>query len=263
MDASFERNNRLISMGITTIIAVLLFILFLYIKFVTPIPPFEENPQGGLEVNFGFDEAGRGNINSLQPVANNPKTKTEATPRPSNPSSSAMIASEEASEVVAPPVKTVKNKKTEIREETPPRPDQNLLNALNKVHSAPASNTGDGNTDAPGNQGDPNGTLNSNVYSDFGGTGGISGKLKGSGRKMIGEVAIYDNSQETGIVAVEILVDKKGKIIKAEPVLMGSTTTSSILWKKAKDGLINQVLFNESAKGEEARGTIYINFTVR
>ena len=80
---------------------------------------------------------------------------------------------------------------------------------------------------------------------------------------VIGDVAIYDDSQETGIVAVEILVDKYGKIIKAEPVLMGSTTTSSILWKKAKDGLINKILFNESAKGEEARGTIYINFTVR
>jgi hypothetical protein len=146
-----------------------------------------------------------------------------------------------------------------------PKIDPSLISALNKKHTSPGSNTGDGNTNTPGNQGDLNGTLNSNVYSTGGPDNGFDTKfrLKGSGRKMIRDIAIYDNSQEIGIVAVEILVDKYGKITKAEPVLMGSTTTSSILWRKAKDGLINQKIFNESGSGEEARGTIYINFTVR
>ena len=261
MEASFERNNRLMSMGITTLVAILLFIIFLFIKFITPIPPFEESTNGGLEVNFGFDQAGMGDNNSMQKVTNNQKTKTEANSHPETNPPAAMISGEEASNVVVP---VIKNKKTDVKVETPPQPDQNLLNALNKVHSKTGSNTGDGNTNTPGNQGDPNGTLNSNVYSEFGGgTDGIRGKLRGSGRKMTGDVNIHDDSQETGIVAVEILVDKYGKIIKAEPVLMGSTTTSLLLWKKAKEGLINQKLFNESASGEEARGTIYINFTVR
>ena len=256
---SLERNNRFISLGITLLSGVLLLIIFLFIKFITPIPPFDESAIGGLEVNFGFDEAGMGVNNSLQPVMDNQKNKTDASSQPENNSSSEMLSSEEANNVVAPPVK---NKNIEVKVEEP-KPDQNLLNALNKVRSNTGSNTGDGNTNTPGNQGDPNGTLNSNVYSPFEGTGGIHGKLKGSGRKMIGDVAIYDDSQETGIVAVEILVDKYGKIIKAEPVLIGSTTTSSLLWKKAKDGLLNKVLFNQSPTGEEARGTIYINFTVR
>jgi len=251
-------------MGITILISGLLFAVFLFIKFITPIPPFEESPQGGLEVNFGFDVAGMGDNNSLQPVTDNRTSKAEAAPQPASNSPSDMISTDEVSDVVAPPVKPVKNKKTEIKE-TPPQPDQNLLNALNKVHTtSTGANTGDGDTDAPGNQGDPGGSLGSNVYSTGGGTGNEPMyRLKGGGRKMVRDVAIYDDSQETGIVAVEILVDKRGKIIKAEPVLMGSTTTSSVLWKKAKGGLINQVLFNESAKGEEARGTIYINFTVR
>ena len=257
MDYTFERNNRYISLGITLLFAALLLIIFLFIKFITPIPPFEASPMGGLEVNFGYDAAGMGDNNSLQPVSDNQKNKNAS--QPENNSSSEMLSSNEASNVTAP---EIKNKKPDVKE-TPPTPDQNLLNALNKVHSNTGSNSGDGNTNTPGNQGDPNGTLNSNVYSPFEGTGGIHGRLKGSGRKMIGDVAIYDDSQETGIVAVEILVDKYGKISKAEPVLMGSTTTSSLLWKKAKDGLINKVLFNQSATGEEARGTIYINFTVR
>lgn len=254
---SLERNNRFISLGITLLFAALLFIVFLFIKFVTPIPPFDESPMGGLEVNFGYDAAGMGDNNSLQPVSDDQK-KENATSQPETNSSSEMLSNDEASTVVAP---EVKNKKPDVKE-TPPQPDQNLLNALNKVKSSTGSNSGDGNTNTPGNQGDPNGTLNSNVYSEFTGPG-AGGRIKGIGRKMIGDLAIYDDSQETGIVAVEILVDKYGKIIKAEPVLIGSTTTSSLLWKKAKDGLINKVLFNQSATGEEARGTIYINFTVR
>ena len=258
MEYSFERNNRLISLGVTIFFALLLFLIFLFIKFITPIPPFDASPMGGLEVNFGYDEAGMGDNNSLQPVAEEAK-KNNAASQPEKNTSSDMLSSDEVSNVVAPPVK---NKNTEIKVEEQ-HPDQNLLNALNKVHSNTGSNPGDGNTNTPGNQGDPNGSLNSNVYSPFVGTGGINGRLKGSGRKMIGDVAIYDDSQETGIVAVEILVDKSGKIVKAEPVLIGSTTTSSLLWKKAKDGLLNKVLFNQSPTGEEARGTIYINFTVR
>jgi len=245
-------------MGITTLFAFLLLIIFLFIKFITPIPPFDVSPMGGLEVNFGYDEAGMGDNNSMQPVSDNQK-KTETSSQPENNSSSEMLSSEEASNVTAPPVK---NKKTEVKVEEP-TPDQNLLSALNKINNKTGNNTGDGNTNTSGNQGDPNGTLNSNVYSPFTGTKGSHGRLKGSGRKMIGDVEINDDSQETGIVAVEILVDKYGKITKAEPVLIGSTTTSSLLWKKAKDGLLNKVLFNQSPTGEEARGTFYINFTLR
>lgn len=256
---AFERRNRLISLTLTLALATLLLITFLFIKFITPIPPFAESTMGGLEVNFGFDAAGMGDNNSLEPVSSDQQKQSEAG-EPDN-SSSEMLSADEPANVVSPPVK---NKNSEVKIEQP-KPDQNLLAALNKMNSNTGSNSGDGNMNTPGNQGDPNGTLNSNVYSDFGGpgSGGIKGKLRGSGRKMIGDVNIYDDSQETGIVAVEILVDKYGKIIKAEPVLIGSTTTSNHLWTKARNGLLNKVLFNQSPTGEEARGTIYINFTVR
>jgi periplasmic protein TonB len=264
MEAAFEKNNRLLSLAGTLLIAAVLFITLLFIEFITPIPPFEESPMGGLEVNFGFDDAGREKNNSLTPVANN-KTQSEASPSaPSSPND--LLTSAEETNVTLPPVKHTKKEAKEIKEvvKEDPKPDQDLVNALNKVTSNTGVKSGDGNGNSPGNQGDPSGTLNANVYSDFGGgTGGVYGKLKGSGRKMIGDLAIYDDSQETGTVAVEILVDRTGKIIKAEPVLMGSTTTSTLLWRKAKEGLLHKILFNKSPTGEEARGTIYINFTVR
>ncbi|HET7818502.1 MAG TPA: energy transducer TonB, partial [Bacteroidia bacterium] len=74
MELSYERNNKLISLITTLAIGAVLFIILLFIEFVTPIPPFEESPMGGLEVNFGFDATGMGNNNSLDPVASN-KTK--------------------------------------------------------------------------------------------------------------------------------------------------------------------------------------------
>ena len=259
MEATLERSNRFISLAITLLCATLLLIIFLFIKFITPIPPFEESTNEGLALNVGFDQQGMGDNNSMQPVAQEQKTKNENS-KPETSAPVKMLSSEDASSVTAP---AVRNNVEEVKVEEP-KPDQNLLAALNKVHSNAGSNSGDGNANTPGNQGDPNGTLNSNVYSTGPGVGMNPGyRIKGSGRKMIRDIDIYDNSQETGIVAVEILVDKMGKIIKAEPVLIGSTTTSSLLWKKAKDGLINQVIFNQSSSSEEARGTIYINFTVR
>jgi hypothetical protein len=210
MEATFERNNRFISMAITLFCGVLLMLLFLFIKFITPIPPFEESSQEGLEVNFGYDQAGMGDNNTMDHVTPEQKTKTEASTQPKSNAPAAMVSSEEASNVVAPPVKTVQ---PEVKIEEP-KPDQNLLDALNKKHTAAGSNSGDGNTDTPGNQGDPDGTLNSNVYSTGGGKGlDPRYRLRGSGRKMIRDIDIFDNSQETGIVAVEILVDKYGKII--------------------------------------------------
>ena len=195
MDATLERNNRLIA-GVTTILfGTLLILICLFIKFITPLPPFEESVKGGLEVNFGFDEQGMGNNNLLQPVTEDHHTK-ETTSHPSTTSSDDMLSSDDASNVVAPPKKHT----SQVVNETilAPTPDQNLLNAVNNVRSTTGSNSGDGNTNTAGNQGAQNGTLAASVYSDFSGKGGTRGKLKGSGRKMIeiGRAHVYSSHSD-------------------------------------------------------------------
>jgi hypothetical protein len=149
--------------------------------------------------------------------------------------------------------------KTKIKKEEVinPQPDQNLLNVLSKIKNN--SSSGEGTTHMPGNMGEPDGTQGalSEGHSNVG-----SWKLKSSGRKMIGKVEIVNESQETGIVAVEIIVDKYGRVTRATPMLMGSTTTNLYLWNKAKEGLEGKVLFNQSASEDEAKGIIYINFTL-
>src|SRR5262245_20661647 len=140
MEGSVDRSNRLIAMGITTLVAVLLLVAILLIKFITPIPPFEESTQGGLEVNFGFDAEGMGDNNSMEPVNNEQQqSKTEVAAQPQTNTANEMVATEEASEVVAPPVK---NQVEEVKIEEP-KIDENLLKLQNKAFSKPGSSEGD------------------------------------------------------------------------------------------------------------------------
>ncbi len=251
---AIEKKERISGAAATILFHVLLLLLFFLMKLPKEeIIPGEEGTSQAILIDFGSSADGMGNQKAVEPQKNVPEPPTKQNTA-SQPDETSATQNLEATPVVVP--------KTTKQEKTPePQPDQNLLNVLNKVNSKSGANSGNGPGQVVGDMGDPSGT-DSNEYSLVSGSS-VKGKIKGSGRKMIGDVAIHDDSQEIGIVAVEIIVNKYGKVIKAEPILMGSTTTSSHLWKKAKDGLINQILFNQSAKGEEAYGTIYINFSVR
>jgi predicted aconitase with swiveling domain len=83
------------------------------------------------------------------------------------------------------------------------------------------------------------------------------------GRKILYAPKIEDNSQETGIVVVEISVNKDGVVTSAIPGFRGSTTTSSHLFKLAKEGAY-KVKFNASPEDADIqKGTITIDFRVQ
>ena len=254
--ARIEKENRLIAAGGTILFATLVLLLFLFVKILSPIPPFEEGG-GVIEVALGMDDFGMGNDIAPPPAVNTNQNQAESENKNPSSSQTEMLTSTNAENISVP---LVNNKQSDVKVEDP-QPDPNLMKMSNKLSNHTGTGTGHGETDIPGWQGDENGDPNSHNYSPFKGPAGIEGKING-GRKMIGGIDIYDDSQESGTVAVEIIVDKSGKIVKAEPVLIGSTTTSSLLWKKAKEGLLNKVLFTPSQFGESS-GTIKINFTVR
>lgn len=253
MIAVTDKKDRVSGATISVVVHVLLILLLLWLKLpVEDILPGEEGESQALVIDFGSTADGSGETKEAAPETPVPQDVAQAS-SPVQPDESSVTQNVEDVAVAMPD-------KKKPQEDPKPQPDQALLNVLNKVGSNKAGG-GDGPGKVVGDMGDPTGTESDN-YSDISGNG-IKGKIKGTGRKMIGDVAIYDDSQDIGIVAVEILVDKRGKIIKADPVLMGSTTTSAHLWRKAREGLMNQILFNQSPTGEEARGTIYINFSVR
>lgn len=67
---------------------------------------------------------------------------------------------------------------------------------------------------------------------------------------------VSDNSQETGVVVVEITVDKNGNVVSATPGAQGSTTTSRHLYDLSKLKA-REYKFNASPDASELqKGTI-------
>jgi hypothetical protein len=81
-----------------------------------------------------------------------------------------------------------------------------------------------------------------------------------AGRKMIKEPKIDNLTMEKGIVVVAITINKYGNVVKAEPGVEGSTTTSSYLYTKAKQAAESVKFDTSPVMPLEQKGTITITF---
>lgn len=254
MTAAEEKKEKISGAAATALFHLLLLLLFILLKLpANEIQAGTEDSMEGITIDFGNTDAGMGETETLDAQSNS--NLTEATAPVSQEENPVKTQNMEEAPVIA---NKTNSKKEEVVE---PQPDPNLFSASNKIkNNSSSNNSGEGTSNTPGNMGEKDGTQGalSEGNSEIG-----NWKLKSSGRKMIGKIEIGNESQETGVVAVEIMVDKYGKVTRATPLLMGSTTTNLYLWNKAKEGLQGKVLFNQSASGEEAKGMIYINFTLR
>ncbi len=80
-------------------------------------------------------------------------------------------------------------------------------------------------------------------------------------RYLITKPKPLTDSEEEGIVVVEIVVDEKGNVIKATPGAKGSTTQSPKLYSKAQKAALT-VKFNASPEVKEQKGTYTFVFTL-
>ncbi len=239
MDTHLEKRNERTAAVLTFFLFSSLLIFFMSLRFDLSSPVGNNAKQGSLEMELSnMSRAGNAALVS-KPVQK--ETKIQRTSASRNVH---LVSS--------------KDEQVAVRKSVSPH-DQQLVEAVGKIaHGRSSTRSGDMGKD---NTGLSAARSEQGKFSDT--TGNIIYVLNTNDRRMTARPDIHDDSQETGIVAVEITIDKYGKVIKAEPILSGSTTISSVLWKKTKQGLLNQTLFNQSPSGEEARGTIYINFTVR
>ena len=130
-----------------------------------------------------------------------------------------------------------------------------LSKAFNKNNQ---TSKGDGTTNKKGDQGSQEGDPNSKNYIGGGSGDGIRHNLRG--RSIASKPSIRDDSQDEGKVVVDIRVNQNGKVIAAEPGARGSTTTSKILYKKAKEAALN-TRFNASPDApQEQRGQMTFIF---
>jgi TonB family protein len=275
MEGSTENKHKYQALGFTLFFHVLIFLLFIFTVFITPIPPFEIKPVPEIEIGLGMEGLGNKDAGGS---GRNDKELTTTTPEPVKTESNPVIESQtndvltdETETAVVVKKNAKKPKKTpKVEIETPKiveeKPSSELSNALAILKSKKKfSGNGEGsnNTGGSGNGtqkgvGDGTGTGHGNGQAGGGGTGGYDLK----GRSLLRKPARMTDSQEEGIVVVEIIVDETGKVIKATPGQRGSTTTSANLYAKARQAAYG-ARFNPSPEGiAEQRGTYTFVFTL-
>lgn len=252
----------------TIIFHLALAILLIMTGFSTPLPlPAEQ----GILINFGNSDDGDGllepTINTQaaapQHTAPKPTPKAEQTPLTQDFEESASIPVppkknneiKETPKPVEPPKKTAEPVQEQTTEEqTTPEPQPEPQPTVNKKalfpgQKANGSNTGEGETGKPGNQGGLNGSPDSNNRT--GSTGGNGNAERGIVANLKGRTASalpkpQYPSQKSGNVVVRVKVDKEGNVIEAVGGQKGSTTTDTELVKAAEKAALN-AKFNVSA----------------
>jgi len=127
--------------------------------------------------------------------------------------------------------------------------------------SPDSKSTSQGVTYGTGNQGVPQGSANAERYGPGGGTGnGVSFSL--DGRTSLSLPKPHYPGNEEGVVVVQVTVDKKGLVTKAEAGARGSNTADPELISAAKKAAL-QAKFNVDASAPAFQsGTITYRFVL-
>jgi len=254
----FKDKNKRTSLIICVLFHTVLLILFAIFGLPYQDPPPEEL---GIPITFGTTNEGMFSEQNNTPSEQSevvPVENEAVEPEPEEIVEEEIItqSSEEAPSVEEKKKKEEKVEPVEKKED--PKPDKNLTDAISKwKNKKTEQGGGKGNTGTPGDQGDINGDPNSNNF-EGGAGGGIEFSL--NGRKRLSSPPIEDNSQDEGEVVVDIIVDKYGKVLRAFPGARGSTTSSPILYKKAKEAAMKTRFSANPNALEEQKGSITFIF---
>jgi len=278
-----EVNYNAPALAYTLVISALILILC-YLTYISIPYTQTQIEQGGVEVNYGNTDQGKGDdTESLENPNTSPKTKIKTStnpPVPNTPTEKTHSTSTEKEIVTqdnedAEALKTSKKpeKSKKIREAAPspvqPKPEKINQAALYQGPSSKGSGSGDGNTNQSGNQGSLTGSAFSHSYTGTGGSGGTGNSGNGSGRgvslslagrKFLTKPSLQDESQVEGKISVTITADKDGNIVSAEAGGRGTTIQNEELWRKCESAVM-RIKLNPSPTGEEAQtGKVVFSF---
>lgn len=291
----------------TTLIHFILVGFLIIAGFSTPAPPETEE---GILVNFGTGETGIGLIEPSPPAgkkeSSSAPVREVTTPLPSSKTSiktktePLLTQNNEEAPAVKKPDPEAARKKLEkieadkkIREQMEAERAEKLKeeaekkkieaeqqresdimnrtkNALAGSKNRGTNSTGEGIAGGPGNQGDPNGSIDSKVRGSGSGLGdkgsgtgdkGISYNLQGRGFQALPSPR-YDYQGE-GRVVVEVSVDRSGKVVQAIPGTKGSTTLDEYLLKVAKEAALAARFEVKQDAPAIQKGTITYNFILK
>lgn len=295
-NSSDQKKSLLIS---TLLFGTLVLILF-FIRFWPPAN-LEEltggGGGGGVSINFGDSDLGSG-ANYKSEVLD-VQNKAKQTPTKSIPEQAILSQENTTEESVVIPQKEKPLKPKPIVKEEPkpvvvkPKVSNNTNDALSSILKG-SNKGGDGDDKTAGNKGNSNGNLSSNGYYGSGGSGGGTGGGNGMGngigtgsgygagtgggsgngtgngtgyslgnRKAISKPKPNsDCSNETGVVVVEITVDKNGNTSNAVAGIRGTTITAKCLKDQAKMAAMNTKWSSSGDAPEKQVGKIIYNFNL-
>jgi len=258
MDLSLKKNEKHALTG-TILFHVILILLLLFsgLNYMEPPPP-----ERGILINFGTDDQGMGKEQTQSSIKTNQQVvQEEVTEDVASKSVEQDVLTQNTEDAAA--VNTEESEtitEDEVKEET--KPSKELSEAVSKwKNKSDSKSSSDGVTGGQGDQGDPSGSLESGSY--VGGSGGSGFSFNLSGRRMTNKPVIKDVSQDEGKVVVDIIVDKYGKVVRASPGARGSTTTSQILYKIAKEASMSTKFNVNPQAPEQQKGQIVFTFLVK
>lgn len=264
-----EENNYPKAFAATGIIMAILVAMCYFIVFKPTLPP--EEGTGGILVNYGTTPEGMGNdyMSTEEPSkAEKPNhTKpTKVTPAPPTPQKTQVEQSDKkvvTQNTEDAPVVDANSKKASKTVATQPvskpaKPTVNQ-NALYKGKSNGGTGEGDGTTNTPGNQGNPNGSTLTNNYN---GTGSGNGGLQMAQRNFINKPSVTDDNHRAGKVVVDIRVDKNGNVVYARAGAAGTTISDYRLLQKCEDAVKNAKLNSAENAPDNQVGKVVFVFKV-
>jgi len=293
-----EKNkNRIIAASMTAGITGLLFLLVIMIVWAEPNPPL--GGLDGVELNFGLDNQGFGEVQPDEPVGTGGSQPAEqrpeeptpqpqaAQPEPEKPSEQ-LTADDEESPVITKekeekkkeekkePVKEREPEKVKPKTEqvtTPPKADPKAVYDPG-ASSATSTKTGDGKPGKPGNHGDdpgttgdkgnPQGKLDANALygspgNGGGGPGGNGSSLELSGWMWDAKPSPNVPNNESGRLVFEIKVDENGDIISIKTLERSVSPEAEQICRKA----VEKLTFSKLGSSVPSVSTGKITFVVR
>lgn len=231
-----EEKHKKIGLIISLAIhGVLVLLCFFLLAWQAPDPPL---PEYGVELNFGLDAAGSGEVQTTSPPG---ETEAKEEPAPGEEAPKSAPPVQEVQEVVAPEpvdntpaVKTVETEAPVYEAPAPakpaPKPTPKVENTAVKDDKpvtskeegakgkdgtgkeAQANNNGD-QPGKVGDQGSPEGKLDAKALYGTSGGGGGGSSLEMTGWMWDSPPSVKDNSNESGRIVFKVTVDDQGDVI--------------------------------------------------
>ncbi|MDF0709010.1 MAG: energy transducer TonB [Bacteroidota bacterium] len=277
------------SFTLTTLLLSALLLLLFYIGLTYLDPPIEN----GIAVNFGTMEFGSGEVQPTEPVRSEPR-EVESLPEPqdvaepaepqetvveeapveevltSNDEETIKLrqqqeaqrkAEEEAEKAKAEAERIAREKReAEERKRQEQEAKKKSVDALiGGIGKSEGTTTGsEGDDDRAGDKGQPDGDPYATSYYGSPGTG--TGGYGLSGRSLANKGKVQQECNEEGRVVVRIVVDRTGKVIKAQPGVKGTTNNAPCLLEPAQRTAMLHRWNPDSNAPAQQIGFVVVNF---